>query len=125
MIFLDTHVVVWLFVPRIDLLTKEVKRLVNAEELSVSPMVLLELDYLRESGRIASDSDTICRSLQKSVGLTICDLPFLPVVQAAVHHTWTRDPFDRIIVGHAAAQEAPLITKDRTILAHYPAAVWT
>jgi len=37
---------------------------------------------------------------------------------------WTRDPFDRIIVGNAAAENAVLITKDNSILEHYEHAVW-
>ncbi|MDQ1473147.1 MAG: hypothetical protein QOJ99_4627, partial [Bryobacterales bacterium] len=39
--------------------------------------------------------------------------------------TWTRDPFDLMIVSHAKANGyAPLVTADESIRAHYPKAVW-
>ncbi len=41
-----------------------------------------------------------------------------------VHHDWTRDLYDRMIVAHAAVRNLPLLTKDDTILAHYRKAFW-
>ena len=38
--------------------------------------------------------------------------------------SWTRDPFDRMIVAQAALREAPLLTKDRVLHEHYDRAVW-
>ncbi|MBW8060344.1 MAG: type II toxin-antitoxin system VapC family toxin [Solirubrobacterales bacterium] len=38
--------------------------------------------------------------------------------------SWTHDPFDRLIAAHAIVADAPLITADRTILAHLPLAIW-
>jgi PIN domain nuclease of toxin-antitoxin system len=37
---------------------------------------------------------------------------------------WTRDPFDRLLVGHALARGAPLLTKDRLIRRHFRQAIW-
>jgi len=37
---------------------------------------------------------------------------------------WTRDPFDRLIVGLAALAGSALLTKDRTIRKHYRKATW-
>jgi PIN domain nuclease of toxin-antitoxin system len=37
---------------------------------------------------------------------------------------WTRDPFDRIIVGQAAIRNDLLLSKDETIRAHYNGGVW-
>lgn len=124
MIYLDTHVVLWLYAPRLELLTARVRRLLEREELGISPMVLLELDCLRETGRVQAGSETILRSLQANVGLRVCDIPFARIVQAASQQTWTRDPFDGIIVGHAAAAKRQLVTKDPTILQNFSGAVW-
>jgi len=41
-----------------------------------------------------------------------------------VSSEWTRDPFDRLIVAHAAANDARLLTKDEKIRRHYKRAVW-
>ena len=124
MIHLDTHVVVWLFAPRPDLLSPSVKDCLERDDLVVSPMVLLELDYLRETGRLAVGAETIFQSLQTSIGLGLCDVPFARVIQAAAKQTWTRDPFDRIIVGQATAARRRLVTRDQTILEHFPGAIW-
>lgn len=46
------------------------------------------------------------------------------IVAAASGLTWTRDPFDRLIVGHAQADEATLLTADRSIRQHCRFARW-
>ena len=38
--------------------------------------------------------------------------------------TWTRDPFDRVIVANAALNGNILISKDQNILEHYIHARW-
>jgi PIN domain nuclease of toxin-antitoxin system len=43
---------------------------------------------------------------------------------SALAESWTRDPFDRLIVARARATELPLLTKDMKIHAHFKAAVW-
>ena len=40
------------------------------------------------------------------------------------YRKWVRDPFDRLIVAQAIANEAPLVTKDEKIRRHYRRAVW-
>jgi len=51
-------------------------------------------------------------------------LPFRTVAEHSLSETWTRDPFDRLIVANAKARNAWLITKDSRIASHYPGAVW-
>lgn len=46
-----------------------------------------------------------------------------PIIEAALEQPWTRDPFDRIVVAHAALRESPLVTRDRNVRGHYPQAV--
>ncbi len=46
------------------------------------------------------------------------------VVEESIQQAWTRGPFDRLIVAQAKTGDAPLLSKDRTILEHYPGAVW-
>lgn len=86
-----------------------------------------ELEYLFETKRATEPGERVVeatRPLGHSIGLRLCPLPFDIVVRAAVRQSWTRGPFDRLIVGQAAARDAPLITKDRTIRRHYPFRVW-
>ncbi len=87
-------------------------------------MVALELEYLFETGRISEPARIILQALARDIGLSLCDLPFADVAGAALRQSWTRDPFDRIIVAQAALRRTSLITKDADIRAHYDRALW-
>jgi PIN domain nuclease of toxin-antitoxin system len=87
-------------------------------------MVMLELQSLFEIGRLTVPPGTIVNVLGRAARLRICDLPFADVARAALQETWTRDPFDRIIVAQARWREMALITKDRVIREQYERAVW-
>jgi PIN domain nuclease of toxin-antitoxin system len=100
------------------------RSLIAENELLLSPMVMLELQYLFEIGRLTVPPETIVDTLRRAARLRMCDLPFAEVARAALQETWTRDPFDRIIVAHARLRETALITKDRVIRAQYERAVW-
>jgi PIN domain nuclease of toxin-antitoxin system len=69
-IYLDTRVLVWLYEKRLDLFTSRAKQLIDTERLFMSPMVILEMDYLHESKRIVVSSRRILSYLQKKLGLT-------------------------------------------------------
>ncbi len=58
-----------------------------------------------------------------AIGLQVCDLPFEEVAFQATAESWTRDPFDRIIVAQARLAKAVLVTRDVTILANYNKAI--
>ncbi len=51
MIYLDTHVVVWLYAGLTARLRPAARDLLNTSDLAISPMVFLELQYLYETGR--------------------------------------------------------------------------
>ena len=88
-------------------------------------MAALELEFLYELRRIRFRSPEILAKLQLEVSLKVCDLPFERVTQLALFESWTRDPFDRIIVAQAKANGlAYLISTDEAIAAHYPRTVW-
>lgn len=124
MIYLDTHVVAWLYRGERALLSKRVQEIVTGNLLVVSPMVVLELDYLYEAKRVREPAAQVLHHLQRQLPLSICGKPFADIVAVAQYCGWTRDPFDRLIVAHASLEESILLTKDKTIRAHYRAAVW-
>lgn len=124
MIYLDTHVVVWLYAGDLELLPQEVRELLEGEELVISPMVELELQYLYESGRTTQPGRVVVDTLDEEIGLARCGLPFGQVIAAALNQDWTRDPFDRVIVAQARARRLPLLTRDQTIRDHYREAIW-
>ncbi len=100
------------------------RALLETHELQISPEVLLELEFLREIGRTKVPSTEIVAALSSSIGLTVADVGLGAVVAAASRHPWTRDPFDRMIVGTAAALGQRLLTADRSIRKHFADAVW-
>lgn len=115
--YLDTHVVFWLYGEGAGARLTDRARtaLLEAPELRISPMVRLELQYLREAQRIGVGPAPILDELGAPVGPVVCSAAFEAVVREAERHSWTRDPFDRLVVAQAALHDAPLITKDASI----------
>lgn len=124
MIHLDTHAVVWLAGGQARKVPLGVRRRLEQAPPSISPMVAMELDFLFEIGRTTESSVAILDHLEATIGLTLSPVPFASAVAAARGLLWTRDPFDRLIVGSALSQGAHLATSDDRILANYPLAIW-
>jgi len=124
-LYLDTHVLAWLYQDGATRLSpRGADAIERADVLLASPIVELELTYLQEIGRITCDAATILDSLRRDLELDTCRLPFASVVGAALAQTWTRDPFDRLIVAQAAHGQKPLLTADTNLREHYPLAFW-
>jgi PIN domain nuclease of toxin-antitoxin system len=124
-LYLDTHILVWLYQDGVSRLTPQgIRAIESAEQLLISPMVELELAYLHEISRINCPAATILDILRRDIGLETCPQPFAAVIGAALKLDWTRDPFDRIIVAQADHRESPLLTADQNISKHYSAAIW-
>lgn len=124
LIYLDTHVVAWLRAGRTDALPELARRLLEENDLLISPFVALELQYLFEIQRASEPAEVVLAALTRDIGLELCELPFSEVARMALGQSWTRDPFDRIIVSQAALRNAPLVTRDQVIRDHYSQAVW-
>lgn len=121
---LDTHAVVWLYTGEVDRFSTEGRVLLESEQLTVSPIVQLELTFLHEIGRLRVGGADILGDLESRLRLFVVNQPLLAVVQAAASLDWTRDPFDRLIVGDALAANSQLLTKDDIIHANLSLAVW-
>ncbi len=119
MIYIDTHIAVWLFAGQVEKLSDQAKKLLNENEIQISPIVRLELQYLNEIKRIAVSANDIITDLSNSIGLKVCDKNFNNIINSSLDLTWTRDPFDRIIVANALLNDDYLVTKDQTILKNY------
>ena len=124
MIFLDTHVVVWLYARLYDKLSPLAEKLINENDLYCSPIVKLELQYLYEIGRITEGSEVIATTLENEIGLRIRNIELNDLVDNCMEINWTRDPFDRMIVGQSQMEGIILLTKDDTILRNSENARW-
>ncbi|MBF0620219.1 MAG: hypothetical protein HQL19_08640, partial [Candidatus Omnitrophica bacterium] len=100
-------------------------KLLDHSDIKISPMVILEMQFLREAGKIELKVDTFLRDMQEELGMGLCTIDFSTIIWESVKISWTRDPFDRLVVAQAAVNGAPLVTKDRLILQHYRRAIWS
>ena len=110
MILLDTNAVIW-----IDQNHRRVRALARAaSRLLVSPATLLELQMLDEIGRLRLRNGL--RGVIESDRWEIDEPPALQWFERSAEESWTRDPFDRLIVAHARLRRIKLASGDRAIL---------
>ena len=107
-----------------DRIPPRVRRRLESDTLTCSPVVALEIDFLREIGRVSESGRTITDDLARRIGLSLFPAPLAAIVAAASPLSWTRDPFDRLIVASAAVDGSRLLTRDKRIRKHYRHASW-
>jgi PIN domain nuclease of toxin-antitoxin system len=97
---------------------------IGDKSLQVSPIAILELQYLHEVRKARDSVATMLTALRGDVGLQVADVSLEELIDVARDLSWTRDPFDRLIAAHAIVANAPLVTADETIREHLSLAVW-
>lgn len=123
--YLDTHVVIWLCENKLARLSQSALDAINENDLLISPAVLIELNFLLQIGRIIRNPLDLAKQLRTQLGVGVCNHSFADLAETALFESWTRDPFDLLIVANAKANGySPLITQDEKIREHYPKAVW-
>ena len=122
--FLDTHAAVFLWEGRAEAFGSSSRELLEQAALFVSPMVRLELQFLREVGKLKVDADQILGSLASDARVVATEDSLDALVPLAMPLSWTRDPFDRLLVATAILHQAPLVTRDRRIHENFPGAIW-
>jgi PIN domain nuclease of toxin-antitoxin system len=123
--YLDTHVVVWLCQNNPEKLSGPALDAIDNFDLLISPAVLIELNFLQQIGRIIRNPLDLAKQLRTQLGVQVCKHSFPDMAETALFETWTRDPFDLLIVSNAKANNySPLVTQDERIRRYYPKAVW-
>jgi PIN domain nuclease of toxin-antitoxin system len=112
-LLLDTHFLIWtlLSLPRLE----EYPWLDRYRPWGVSPVSLLELQFLSEVGRVQVRQPELLEALAGDDRFVIDEVPLLALVRQALPLEWTRDPFDRLLAAHSLARRAPLCTVDREL----------
>lgn len=123
-VYLDTHIVVWLYAGLIEKITENAKEAIEYCDVLISQLVRLELQYLFEIGRIKCKPSIVIKSLSESIDLNVSDFPLSQIINEALQTDWTRDVFDRLLVAEAKANRAGFITADDDIRAEYKHAIW-
>lgn len=122
-VHLDTHVAVWLRMGDARRL-RPVRKLLESESIVLSPVAVLELQALYEIGKLRETGRWIAESLSSDHGVEVDAAGLDQGATRALDLSFTRDPFDRLIAGHALAARATLLTADRHLLAHVSCARW-
>lgn len=113
MILLDTNAVLWWH--------RGHRRAAALERFAggacISPACVLELQFLVEAGKLRLRAGTATRDLVEDDRWLVDDPPSAAWFERAAIESWTRDPFDRLIVAHAALRGWKLATGDAALLA--------
>ena len=111
MILLDTNALIWL-----EQGHARSRALLQADrQLYVSPATFLELQFLIEVGRIRLRSGTLDRLADDDRWL-VDDPPAAAWFRQALDLSWTRDPFDRLLVAHARLRGWQFATADDALI---------
>ncbi len=116
MILLDTNAVIWLVQRH-----QRARRLEKLPRLFISPVTLLEVQFLEEAGRLRGGDERAAEMLAHDPRWRVDDPPALRLFEAAAALSWTRDPFDRLIAGHAQVRGWKLATGDDRLIKTLPA----
>ena len=115
MILLDTNAAIW-----IEQGHERTRSLAaSAKALYLSPVTLLELQFLLEAGRIRLRGRSVSNVITRGNWL-LDDPPAVAWFEAALEVGWTRDPFDRLLVAHARVRGWKLATADAALLERLP-----
>ena len=117
-VLLDTHFLMWLTLQSRRL--AEFPWLDHYRPWGVSPISLLEIQYLAEIGRIEVRNPEFTEQLLNDPRFLVDEVPLLSLVRHALELSWTRDPFDRLLTAHSATRRIPFCTTDRLIRTHHP-----
>lgn len=112
-VLLDTHFLLWavLGLARMD----AYPWLERYRPWGVSPVSLLELQFLAEVGRLELAHAEFIEALKADPRFVLDEVPLMALMTHALPLGWTRDPFDRLLAAHSAARRVPLVTLDRRI----------
>lgn len=112
-ILLDTNALLWL-----DAGHRRARPLLSTRApLFISPVTILELEMLRESGRLSRRPGAPASPVGDD-RWALDEPPVMPWFEAALELAWTRDPLDRLLVAHARVRRWRLATADALILEH-------
>ncbi|MET0594377.1 MAG: PIN domain-containing protein [Polyangiaceae bacterium] len=120
---LDTHIAIALYEGRTGGLGMAARRAIDRETVTISPAVLLEIELLYEIGRLRVGATPVSLRLGEDLSIRVATERFSDVAIEALSLGFTRDPFDRLIVAHAALTRSALVTQDTVIRYRYPKAM--
>jgi PIN domain nuclease of toxin-antitoxin system len=117
-VLLDTHFLIWVLLKSKRI--RPFRWLGKYLPWGVSPVSLLEIQFLSEVGRLQVRHPDFVDTLLNDTRFVIDEAPLLALVRHSLRLVWTRDPFDRLLSAHSSLRRVPLCTLDGTIRDHHP-----
>lgn len=114
---LDTHFVLWVALGAERL--RDFPWLAKHHPLVVSPVSLLEIQFLGEVGRLEVQPEFF-ETIRTDQRFVIDEPALDAVIRAALPLSWTRDPFDCLLCAHSTVRRMPLCSVDRAVRKHHP-----
>ena len=115
--YVDTQVAVWLAEANLAKISQKALSLIA--DVRISPMAVVELQYLYEIQRIVVSPPDILVRLNAEIGLTVCAHSFPITAEVALGATWTPIRSTESSWLMPKPTRSPLLTKDETIRANY------
>jgi PIN domain nuclease of toxin-antitoxin system len=112
-ILLDTHAAIWIAQGH-----RRGRALERLPRIFLSPASLLEIQFLIEAGRLRLRPGQSIAMLIADERWRVDEPPSVEWFETASELSWTRDPFDRLLCGHARLRRWKLATADAVILSN-------
>ncbi len=110
-ILLDTHAAIWMAQGH-----RRGRPLAQFPRLYLSPVSVLEVQFLAEAGRLRLAGGRPAMALASDDRWRLDEPPAAKWVALACDLGWTRDPFDRLLAAHALLRGWKLATGDAVLL---------
>jgi PIN domain nuclease of toxin-antitoxin system len=114
-ILLDTHAAIWLVQGH-----RRARPLRTLPRLYLSPASVLEIQFLCELHRVRLAAGTTIENVSADPRWAVDEPAAARWFAAACELSWTRDPFDRLLVAHARVRGWKLATGDSGLLSRLP-----
>lgn len=116
-VLLDTHILIWILTGARQI--KNLAWVAESGQWTLSPLSLLETKFLLEKGKVDVELASLLEDLKRDERFKIDTVSLDNLCQAALDLSWTRDPFDRLLVAHSIVRGIPLGTCDLNIRKNY------
>lgn len=70
-VMIDTHIVIWLYINKLESISRRALDIIESHDLFISPIILLELQYLYEINKLSDKPKEIYKDLRYRIGLEI------------------------------------------------------
>jgi len=112
-VLLDTHFLIWVTVDSPQI--RKFPWLGKYLPWMVSPISLIEIQFLAEIGRLQVTQPAFMDALWQDRRFVIDEPPMSALARRSFELEWTRDPFDRLLAAHSLVRNIPLCSVDRQI----------